>query len=99
MAVSVKLRSALSEPFDLEEITVHSTVSIGIALFPDEGPDLSTLLRKADAAMYKDKASGYGHHVYGGDDDADLLYTAAHGRGAADHADQRPVPRVQAAQD
>ena len=91
MAVSVKLRSALSEPFDLEESTVHSTVSIGIALFPDDGPDLSTLLRKADAAMYTDKASGPGHHVYGGDSDADFLYPAAHGRRAADCADQRPV--------
>jgi hypothetical protein len=32
-------------------------------LFPDDGPDLSTLLRKADVAMFTDKASGYGHHV------------------------------------
>jgi GGDEF domain-containing protein len=99
MAVSVKLRAALSKPFDLEEVTVHSTVSIGIALFPDDGQDLSTLLRKADVAMYTDKASGYGHHVYGGDDDANFLYPAAYGRTAADWADQRPVRGALPAQD
>ena len=71
-AIAVKLCAALTEPFDLEDIAVHSAVSIGIALFPDDGPDLSTLLRKADVAMYKAKASGDGHHVYGGADDTDF---------------------------
>jgi len=69
-AVAVKLCAALAEPFTLEEIAVHSSVSIGIALFPDDGLDLNTLLRKADVAMYKAKASGDGHHVYRGADDA-----------------------------
>jgi len=69
--VAVMLRAALAEPFALEDITLHSSVSIGIALFPDDGPDLSSLLRKADIAMYKAKASGVGHHAYSGTDDAD----------------------------
>ena len=38
----------------------------------DHGPDLGTLLRKADVAMYKAKFSCEGHHVYGGADDADF---------------------------
>ena len=71
-AVAVKLCAALTKPFTLVDIAVHSAVSIGIALFPDDGPDLSTLLRKADTAMFKAKASGYGHHVYGGADDTDF---------------------------
>jgi diguanylate cyclase len=71
-AVAVKLCAALAESFTLEDIAVHSSVSIGIALFPDDGPDLSTLLRKADVAMYKAKASSDGHHVYGGADDTDF---------------------------
>jgi diguanylate cyclase (GGDEF)-like protein len=69
--VAVKLRMALAEPFDLEDITLHISVSIGIAIFPDDGPDLSSLLRKADIAMYKAKTSGHGHHVYRSADDAD----------------------------
>ncbi len=69
--VAVKLRAALAVPFDLQNIALHTSASVGIALFPDDGPDLSSLLRKADIAMYKAKASGYGHHVYSAADDAD----------------------------
>ncbi|HZW45215.1 MAG TPA: diguanylate cyclase, partial [Dermatophilaceae bacterium] len=71
-AVAVKLCAALAEPFALEDVAVHSSVSIGVALFPNDGPDLNTLLRKADVAMYKAKASGDGHHTYGGADDTDF---------------------------
>jgi diguanylate cyclase len=71
-AAAVKLCAALAEPFDLGDIAVHSGVSIGIALFPDHGTVLSTLLRKADLAMFKAKVSGDGHHVYGDADDADF---------------------------
>ncbi len=69
--VAITLCAALDEPFALDDVTVHSGVSIGIALFPDDGPDLSTLLRKADVAMYKAKTSGKGHHLYCSTDDAD----------------------------
>jgi len=69
--VAVKLRAALAVPFDLANIALHTSASVGIALFPDDGPDLSTLLRKADIAMYKAKSSGHGQHVYSSADDAD----------------------------
>jgi diguanylate cyclase (GGDEF)-like protein len=69
--VAVKLCAALAEPFTLRDIVVYSAVSIGIALFPDDGLDLNPLLRKADVAMYKAKGSGNGHHVYGSADDSD----------------------------
>jgi len=63
--VALKLRGALDEPFAVEGIVVHSSVSVGIALYPGDGADLSTLLRKADIAMYKAKAPGDGVHFYG----------------------------------
>jgi diguanylate cyclase (GGDEF)-like protein len=69
--VAVKLRAALAEPFTLDGVALHSSVSVGISLFPDDGPDLSTLLRKADIAMYKAKTSGNGHHVYSDTDHTD----------------------------
>ena len=72
------LRARLAEPFTplagpsaLGSLTLHSTVSIGIARFPDDGLELSALLRKADIAMYKAKMSGTGHHVYSDIDNAD----------------------------
>ena len=69
--VAVKLRAAVEKPFALEDVALHSSVSIGMALFPDDGADLSTLLSKADIAMYKAKTSLQGHHVYCSADDAD----------------------------
>jgi len=77
-SVAENLRATLAEPFTplagssaVGSLTLHASVSIGIALFPDDGHDLSALLRKADIAMYKAKISGDGHHVYSGTDDAD----------------------------
>jgi diguanylate cyclase (GGDEF)-like protein len=70
-SVADKLRAALAETFILEGVALHSAVSIGIALYPDAGPDLSTLLRKADIAMYNAKARGDSVHMYGGSDDID----------------------------
>jgi diguanylate cyclase len=59
--VAAKLCAAVAESFVLDGLTLHSGVSIGIALFPGDGADLSTLLRKADIAMYQAKTSGSGH--------------------------------------
>ena len=68
---AIRMRAALDEPFPLQNIALHSSVSIGIAVFPDDGPDLNTLLTKADMAMYKSKTSLLGYHVYSGADDAE----------------------------
>ncbi|MBC7559248.1 MAG: EAL domain-containing protein [Dermatophilaceae bacterium] len=62
--VAVRLRASVAEPFSLEDITLHGSASVGIALFPEQGTGLSTLLRKADIAMYKAKTPGIGYHVY-----------------------------------
>ena len=70
--VAEKLRALVAEPFTLTGITLQSDVSIGIALFPDHGRDLSTLLRRADIAMYKAKTARDGHHVYTGADDPNV---------------------------
>jgi len=68
---AARLCAAVGEPFFVEGISLHSSVSIGIALSPDDGLDLSALLRKADIAMYKAKTLFKGHHVYCIADDAD----------------------------
>jgi diguanylate cyclase (GGDEF)-like protein len=63
-----RLRAALREPLTLKGIAVQVGISIGIALFPEQGEDLKTLLRKADTAMYRAKTSRSGHHVYASED-------------------------------
>jgi len=69
VAVATGLRALLAEPFTLEGISLRTDVSIGIALFPEQGNDLSELLRRADMAMYGAKAGRAGHRVFTGADD------------------------------
>jgi len=69
-AVAHKLSAALVVPFALAGIAVPASASIGIAVFPEHGADLGTLLRKADMAMYKAKETRSGHHLYRNDDDS-----------------------------
>jgi diguanylate cyclase (GGDEF)-like protein/PAS domain S-box-containing protein len=59
-SVADKLLRALAAPqlINGHELTVGA--SIGIALFPEDGSDVQSLLRSADAAMYSAKASGRG---------------------------------------
>jgi diguanylate cyclase (GGDEF)-like protein len=47
-----------ASPFSINDVDMLVTASVGIALFPDDGGDTSTLLRNADAAMYTAKEAG-----------------------------------------
>lgn len=58
MLLSNSLLSCLSEPLEVDDITLHATASIGIAFFPDENVDANELIRRADTAMYKAKSLG-----------------------------------------
>ncbi|MBU4335517.1 MAG: EAL domain-containing protein, partial [Actinobacteria bacterium] len=62
--LAYRVRGVLAEPFDLDGMAVEVTMSIGISLFPEHGDDLSSLLRRADIAMYKAKGSSALVHVY-----------------------------------
>ncbi len=53
-----KILVALSEPYTLDGHTVNITGSLGIAMYPDDGVDMDTILSKADAAMYRAKQNG-----------------------------------------
>jgi len=53
-----RILSALAEPFVMDAIQVQVTASIGITFYPQDDHDADTLLRHADQAMYKAKASG-----------------------------------------
>ncbi|HPU63794.1 MAG TPA: bifunctional diguanylate cyclase/phosphodiesterase, partial [Mobilitalea sp.] len=46
------------EPIDLDGETVYISLSIGIAIYPDNGLSPNTLIKNADIAMYKSKEAG-----------------------------------------
>ncbi|OZG73872.1 GGDEF-domain containing protein [Hahella sp. CCB-MM4] len=53
-----KLRLIIEKPFEVKDQTLHLTTSTGIALYPTDGADAETLIRKADMAMYHAKNKG-----------------------------------------
>ncbi|WP_244095785.1 sensor domain-containing protein [Rhodoferax ferrireducens] len=53
--VATKLLAAVAQPCQIEQNELVSTVSIGIALYPNDGQDFETLSKNADAAMYRVK--------------------------------------------
>ncbi len=57
-AVAEKLIEELSVPFQLGQHEVASTVSVGVALYPEDGLDGLTLLHNADAALSHAKSAG-----------------------------------------
>ena len=65
-----RLRTALTDPFAIAGMTLHADASIGIALFPEHGCELSGLLRRADIAMYRAKTTRAGYSVFSGVDDS-----------------------------
>ena len=56
--IADKLLRRLAEPFHVDDYELSTSVSIGIAMYPDDSHDFDTLLKKADVAMYQAKESG-----------------------------------------
>ena len=56
--VGEKVLAALNQPYQLDSYVHHSTSSIGATLFVNHQGNLDDLLKRADLAMYKAKASG-----------------------------------------
>jgi len=54
---------AIAEPFELSSHSVDIGASIGVALSPDHGASIESLMRAADIAMYRAKSLGGGQHV------------------------------------
>lgn len=54
-AVAEKVVRAIAVPMDLDGEAFGVTASVGIAVYPDDGDDVDTLIERADAAMYASK--------------------------------------------
>ena len=53
-----RISATVCEPIQIEGKELYVTCSAGISLYPQDGPDVDTLLKNADAAMYRAKEHG-----------------------------------------
>ncbi|MRR09676.1 diguanylate cyclase, partial [bacterium] len=56
--VAGKILQALGQPYPIETHVLHTSPSVGISLFPDDGENAEALMKNADTAMYHAKAQG-----------------------------------------
>ncbi len=53
-----RIIETLKPAFKIDEHEIYSSFSIGIAVYPNDGLDVETLYKNADAAMYRAKVQG-----------------------------------------
>jgi diguanylate cyclase (GGDEF)-like protein/PAS domain S-box-containing protein len=69
-----RILEALSQPFKVDEMSFSVGCSIGVALYPQDGRSLDTLIKCADTAMYQVKEQGRGNfRFYQPQMNADIL--------------------------
>ncbi|MBD3789949.1 MAG: EAL domain-containing protein [Campylobacterales bacterium] len=58
ISITHKIQKAFELPFHINSDDIHITMSIGIALIPEDGDSAEALINAADIAMYKAKEEG-----------------------------------------
>lgn len=58
--IAARVLAALAEPFEIRGHAFDIGASVGVAMCPEHGCDLATLMRASDLAMYQAKSSGRG---------------------------------------
>jgi diguanylate cyclase (GGDEF)-like protein len=56
MTIAGACRDALLDPIPYERLEFFSGLSVGVAVYPDDGVDVTTVLKHADTAMYQAKS-------------------------------------------
>ena len=59
-----KILTALRAPFEMEQITLRVTGSIGVTTYPEDGQSAELLIRNADLAMYQAKEKGRSNYQF-----------------------------------
>lgn len=59
-----KIVDVLSEPFIIDGQALRIGASVGIAVFPQDGDDVETLLKNSDTAMYYAKEAGRSNYQF-----------------------------------
>ncbi|MEL7187058.1 MAG: EAL domain-containing protein, partial [Pseudomonadota bacterium] len=63
-ATAERLLDKLSEAFTVSDIDHYVSASIGIAMFPEDGATVDTVIKNADAAMYRAKEAGRSRYEF-----------------------------------
>ena len=56
--MATQVVQALAQPFQIEGHELAASLSVGVAVWPDDGNTFDALLQRADTAMYQAKAAG-----------------------------------------
>lgn len=62
--IARRILEVLKPPFNLEGRELHISSSLGISLYPSDGRNAETLIKNADAAMYRTKEQGRGTYQF-----------------------------------
>lgn len=62
--IAEQILTILNKPFFIKDEELSVTPSIGIAMYPDYGTDVTELMKNADLAMYRAKANGKNRFVF-----------------------------------
>jgi diguanylate cyclase (GGDEF)-like protein/PAS domain S-box-containing protein len=61
---AAKIVEALAAPYDIDGHILAVTVSVGIAIYPNDAQDTDTLMQRADTAMYHAKGTGGNDYTF-----------------------------------
>jgi diguanylate cyclase (GGDEF)-like protein len=60
MQIANACTEAFRQPITQDALEFYAAPSVGLAVYPDDGPDVSTVLKNADTAMYQSRAGSTG---------------------------------------
>jgi len=89
--VAEKLIAVIGAPAKVKGHSVSLTASVGVAIYPDDGDDVDSLVARADAAMYQTKRLSAGGVAFHGQAPVERAVPVLRAQGAAGH---QPAPQT-----